>query len=88
MLHGQRQKIPDFIIVDAAHQHRVQLQALESGVLRRFHSLQDLIQRSLPGDLPKPFRLQRVQTDIQAVYPSLPQGLRQLRQEAAVGGQA
>ncbi len=31
---GQVQKIPDLVVVDAAHQHGVQLQSLKSGVLR------------------------------------------------------
>ena len=88
MLHGQRQKIPDFIIVDAAHQHGVQLQILKSGVLRCPDARKSVLQISPAGDFPESLRLQGVQTDVQPVHSGFPQGLRQLRQEAAVGGQA
>ena len=88
MLFRQAQKILDLVIVHAAHQHGVQLQILKSGVLRCPDARKGVLQISPAGDFPESLRPQGIQTNVQPVYPSLPQGLCQFRQQAAVGGEA
>ena len=88
MLPGQSQKVPDFVIVDAPHQHGVELEVCKPRPFRRPDAGKHILQPSQAGNGGKALRPQGVQTDVQPGYAGFLQGLCQGGKELAVCSQA
>src|SRR3546814_6158717 len=60
----------EFIIIDPAHQHRVQFDAVKPSVPRRLNPAQHFAQPVMPGDRGKARRIERIDADIDRTHPA------------------
>ncbi len=84
----KRDQIARTVIVDALHQHRVDLEPVQSCFLRRVNAAQNLFQHVGAGQMPVGAAVGAVQADIHAVEPGFCKRLRIVLQQHAVGRQA
>ena len=78
----------DFIVVQAANNHGVDLDRIEPGAVRREDAGQDLFQIAALGDLPEPFGIECVQADVDPAQSCGAKGGRSFSQKRAVGRKA
>ena len=87
MVQRQAEKVTDFIVIEAAHENRVQFQILKTNLFRRRDATEDIRKTALAGEGGKALWPQGIQADIQPVHTGLPQGSGQLLQAASIGSE-
>lgn len=86
MLSGQFYKVDDFIIVQPAHQHAIDLD-LNTGFYHLMKIFEDDTQLIAPRHLKKPFGFQRIQTYVDFPEPPSPEGVDIFVSQHRVGGE-
>jgi hypothetical protein len=79
-------QVNQLVVVAAAHHHRVDLEPLETGRLRRVETAQHLGEIADAGDLPEAVGTQRIETDVDAFDAGSAQGRRKAIELRTVGG--
>ena len=88
MLASETRQRQHLVLREAAHADRVDLHRLEPGRLRRVDARDDPLEPAAARHLPETVRVERVEADVDAPQPRVPERLRLLGQQQAVRRQA
>ena len=87
ILEAQGRQIGQFVVIDAAQGHHVDLDRCHTPVQCRHDPVPDLLETIYPGDGGKAFGLQAVETDVDAPHPGRQDVIEAFAQQHPVGGQ-